>query len=109
MSTTKFNYPTEPLDHPVTKLLDPEFAAWLEGYAVGISHLQKKLTGENFCGKSYDPLTVDGLTLWSYAFDLRDSGRRHSATLYQDIGALCNEMLNEVAEDIDDTLYQQYR
>lgn len=57
------------------------------------------LDGDGHC-KSYDPGTVDGVTLHSYVFDLPDGGRHHDLSAYESaedvVRDLVTEMVNEV-------------
>lgn len=71
--------------HRVSDLgLDPlQQARVLEWYANRILVASEEATGEpDYCGKSYDPLTIEldtrgGGTAHSYIFDFRDGGRHH--------------------------------
>lgn len=47
----------------------------LEWYAKKVCHTANP--DECCCGKSYDPLTIEGHTAHSYAFDFKDGGRHH--------------------------------
>lgn len=82
--------------------LDFEGRCFLEGYALACADFMRRLSGDSPCDKSYDPLTIDGNTLHSYAFDFKDGGRHHDATLYENVGEIMEAMLDESIEWIRD-------
>ena len=99
MQKRSFNYPYEVRD----KLeLDFEARCFLEGYALACADIMRKLTSDTPCSKSYDPLTVEGNTLHSYAFDFKDGGRHHDATLYSNVGEIMEDMLKETVDWVKD-------
>lgn len=73
---------------------------FLEGYARALTDLQYKLTGESFCSKSYDPMTIEGDDMLSYAFDLKDGSRRHPIDDYSSVEEVCELMLAEIMEHL---------
>lgn len=77
--------------------LSDKEARYIEGYAAALQDIMMVMTGENGCSKSYDPMTVsaDGKTLHSYAFDLRDGGRHHPVSDYENIEDIKTQMLRE--------------
>lgn len=70
---------------------------YITGYATALQNIMFKLTGENSCGKSYDPCTIypGDVELHSYAFDLRDGGRHHSLSDYNGVDDITDLMLDE--------------
>lgn len=78
-------------------LRDDHAAGWVEGYAYALQDIMRKLTGENSCGKSYDPLWVnrDRGVFSSYAFDMKDGGRGHPIADYKDLGEVSEVLLKE--------------
>jgi hypothetical protein len=66
--------------------LDERQAGFVEGAAWALAEIMGRMTGDNPCGKSYDPMTVDhhARVMHSYAFDMRDGGRHHPFDHYKD-------------------------
>jgi len=60
---------------------------YLKGYARALQDMMFKLTGDNTCGKSYDPIDFCDEKIHSYAFDLKDGGRHHPLKDYKDSSA----------------------
>lgn len=77
-----------------------EEAKYIEGYAAALQDILLRLTGDNHCNKSYDPMTVEGNTMHSYAFDMKDGGRHHEADDYSDLSEVKLVLLNEVESHI---------
>lgn len=50
---------------------------YLRGYANALQDLMFKLTGDNTCSKSYDPIDFGDDAIHSYAFNFKGGGRRH--------------------------------
>ncbi len=79
--------------------INSEEKEFVRGYASALQDIMLKLTGTNGCSKSYDPCTFDNNnTLHSYAFDLKDGGRRHLLSNYKDVNELTQLMLKEAVE-----------
>ena len=57
-----------------------------------------KVKNENTCGKIYDPIDFNEDTIFSYAFDLKDGGRQHPLSDYQNIEEICELMITETAD-----------
>jgi hypothetical protein len=72
--------------------------AYLKGYAMAIQDLMYNLTGENSMAKSYDPIQIDETYIHSYAFNLKDGGRHHPLTDYNNLEEITNLMLKEGCE-----------
>lgn len=72
----------------------------IEGYAQALTDLEFKLTGHNGCGKHYDPMTIVGENMMSYAFDMKEGGRKHPLTNYSDIDDVLKTMLEETEGNI---------
>lgn len=81
----------------------PYEAAFIEGYALALSEMMRRLSGDSPCGKSYDPMFIEGNVAHSYAFDMKDGGRHHDLMLYKDVGeildSLTQEAINWIKED----------
>jgi len=77
-----------------------EDAKYIEGYAAALVDLNFEITGEYPMGKSYDPMTVDGNTMHSYVFDMKDGGRHHPARDYKDLEEIKEVLLKEAAENM---------
>ena len=78
-------------------------AGHLEGYAKALNDLLIDITGDSFSAKSYDPMTVDikqGVMM-SYAFDLKDGGRRHPLHEYESVDEITHMMRSEVLQEIN--------
>jgi hypothetical protein len=73
---------------------------FLKGYAEAIQDMLYKLTCENTCAKSYDPIDFDKTTIHSYAFNLKDGGRHHPLSDYESVQEVCNLMVTEAEEII---------
>lgn len=71
---------------------------YIKGYARAVQDMMFKLTGDNSCGKSCDPVDFDDDTLHSYAFDLKDGGRHHPLSDYESVEEITELMLNEAVE-----------
>lgn len=81
--------------------IDFEARMVLEGYALACDDIMRRLSGDSPSGKSYDPLTIDGNTMHSYAFEFKDGGRHHDATLYDTVGDIMADMLKETIKWIE--------
>jgi hypothetical protein len=75
----------------------------IEGYAEALQDIMYALTGENGCSKSYDPMTIyeDGVTMHSYAFDMKDGGRHHSVCDYESVREIRQCLLREAVSWIN--------
>lgn len=72
---------------------------FIKGYATALQDLMLKLTGSNGNSKDYDPCDFyDDEILHSYAFELKDGGRRHPLSDYKDIDEIKALMLYEAEE-----------
>ena len=76
-------------------ILTEKDKAYIKGYATALQAIMYKLTGENTCGKSYDPCECDGKYIHSYAFDMKDGGRHHPMNDYESIDEIEECMLRE--------------
>ena len=65
------------------------------GYASALQDMMRELTGDNTCGKSYDPMEIDDTTIYSYAFDMKDGGRHHPINDYMNADDICFTILDE--------------
>jgi hypothetical protein len=77
-------------------------ARYIEGYAAALQDIMYELTGDNGCAKSYDPMTVeeDRGIMHSYAFDMKDGGRHHAISDYDDLREITKTLLDEVCREI---------
>lgn len=80
--------------------LTPRERGHIEGYAAAMDDLYNALTGDSFSGKSYDPMTIEGGMMHSYAFDLKDGGRHHPLSDYESVEEICGMMLFQTTEAI---------
>lgn len=92
MIKRSYNYPLEILSK---QEVDFEAARFIEGYAMALSDVIYHLTGESICGKSYDPMLIEGNTAHSYAFDMKDGGRHHDLSKYKNVGDILQTLLDE--------------
>ena len=80
---------------PAQKEVALEWLAWQ------LSKILYGVSGEDFCGKTYDPLFIQGDTAHSYAFDLWDGGRHHKfETLKQVEDGLVKETIERLQGEI---------
>lgn len=93
------NYPYE-----VRSLTDinTSTAIFIEGYAMALTDIMRKMSGEGPCCKSYDPMMIEGMTAHSYAFDMKDNGRHHDLSLYEDVQEIFDCLLEEAVDWIKD-------
>jgi hypothetical protein len=73
---------------------------FIEGYAAALQNLEYKVTGDCGSSKSYDPMTVEGTTMHSYAFSMKDGGRHHSVTDYESVKEILDTLLKETTDNI---------
>lgn len=70
-------------------------ARFIEGYAAALWHLILAFDWmEGHC-KTYDPMTIDGDTMHSHVFDMKNGGRHHPISDYKDKEEVCNVLLEE--------------
>lgn len=82
---------------------------YITGYATALQDIMLILTGENANSKSYDPCEIDNEYLHSYAYDLKDGGRHHPLSDYDNIEEIKKLMLNEVYESIVENISKQIK
>ena len=80
------------------KGVDPKVALMIEGYALACADIMYKLTGESPCAKTYDPMRIEGVIAYSYAFNLKDGGRHHDLRDYKDVGEILGYILQETVD-----------
>lgn len=68
---------------------------YLKGYAQALQDFMFKMTGENTCGKSYDPISFSNGIIHSYAFNMKDGGRHHPLKDYKDIEEIKSLLLSD--------------
>jgi hypothetical protein len=98
-------YPYEYKDLPASSVMCRDDAkGFVEGYAMALADIMLRLTGDSPCDKSYDPMQVgrEGGKFHSYAFDMKDGGRHHPISDYKDIGEVCEVLLNESVEWVNE-------
>ncbi len=71
---------------------------YLKGYADALQWAMYELTGDNTCSKSYDPISFGDGYIASYAFDLKNCGRRHELSEFANCGEIEALMLNQACE-----------
>jgi hypothetical protein len=77
---------------------------YLRGYANALQDLMFKLTGDNTCSKSYDPIDFGDDAIHSYAFNFKNGGRRHPLKDFENIEEVKLLMLEEAHSWIDNEL-----
>jgi hypothetical protein len=77
---------------------------FLEGYAAALQDLEYRLTGDNSCSKSYDPMKCEDEIMHSYAFNMKDGGRHHLVKDYKDFEEIKTTLLEETAYNISEHL-----
>jgi len=100
-------YPYEMLDTKAADLISDEHArGWIEGAAMALTKLMHRKTGDSPSSKTYDPMYVwvEKGEISSYAFDLKDGGRHHPISDYEDLGEILEIMVMETLDWIDDDL-----
>lgn len=95
----------KPYHHNVSEVrtledIDTATALVIEGYALACADMINAATGESPCCKSYDPMIINGREAYSYAFELRDGGRRHDLNLFKNVGEIMDCLLEETASQI---------
>lgn len=83
--------------------LTPREKGRLEGYAAALDDIIRKVTGDGLSAKRYDPMTIEGGTIHSYAFDLKDGGRHHPLGDYVNADEIRELMLAEAYEALCST------
>lgn len=94
-------HPYEHMQVLVKNLKDyPETVGFIEGAAYMASMLMTRLSGYSPNNKSYDPLTVNvnSGVIWSYAFNLKDGGRRHPFGDYEQVSEVINCIFDEAID-----------
>ena len=86
------------------KELSDREAGFVEGFAAALERIYQWETGDHRSGKSYDPMTVssDGMTMHSYAFDMKDGGRHHPVSDYESVDEIADVLFTETCVDIGD-------
>ena len=77
---------------------------YLKGYAQALQDIMLRMTGDNGCAKSYDPIDFSDGKIHSYAFDMKDGGRHHPLGDYKDIEDIKECMAKEAEEWLQDAL-----
>ena len=77
---------------------------YLRGYANALQDLMFKLTGDNTCSKSYDPIDFGNDVIHSYAFNFKNGCRRHPLKDFENMDEVKRLMLEEAYSWIDDEL-----
>jgi hypothetical protein len=72
----------------------------VEGYAKALEDLTVLIMGEGFSAKSYDPMTVEGTVMHSYAFNMKDGGRHHPVRDYKSVEEIYQTLLNETVQNL---------
>lgn len=81
--------------------LTPREKGHIEGYAAACDDIYTRLTGDSLSSKSYDPCTIEGNTIHSYAFSLKDGGRHHPLKDYSSVKEITDLLLNETVDCIN--------
>ena len=81
--------------------IDVATALMIEGYALACADVIRMLSGDSPCSKSYDPMSINGMVASSYAFELKDSGRKHDLTLFKNVGEIMECLLKETKDLIE--------
>lgn len=81
---------------------EPQVKGYLEGYAAALADVMYRMTGESSCGKSYDPMKVKDGFMFSYAFDMKDGGRKHPLSDYDTIGDIQETLISETLDWVKD-------
>jgi len=81
---------------------------YIKGYAEALQDLMFKTTGSNTCGKWYDPVDFKDDFILSYAFNLKDGGRRHPLSDYKNVKEITDIMLKESFSDIKSEIEIKY-
>lgn len=95
-------YIFSPYEINMKKDVDFGTAMFIEGYAMACADLMYKMAGDSPCSKSYDPMTIEGGAMHSYAFDMKDGGRHHQISDYKDVGEILHTLLDEALDWIKD-------
>lgn len=80
--------------------LTPREKGRIEGFALACDMIVGHLTGERMSCKSYDPMTIEGGTMHSYAFNLRDGGRHHPLSAYKTLDEIIELLFAETVQTI---------
>jgi hypothetical protein len=88
------------------KQLTTDEQKFIEGYATALQDLEYKITGDNGCSKSYDPMKCESQVMHSYAFNMKDGGRHHPVKDYKDVREILETLLEEAAVNfVENTTY----
>jgi len=70
----------------------------IEAYARALDHIMVALIGDEPSTKRYDPMTVEGGVMHSYAFNMKDGGRHHPVRDYQSVEEIEQVLLREAVD-----------
>jgi hypothetical protein len=88
------------------KQLTPDQQRFIEGYAAALQDLEYKITGDNSCSKSYDPMKCESEVMHSYAFNMKDGGRHHPVKDYENVREILDTLLDEATDNfVENTTY----
>lgn len=71
---------------------------FIEGYAKALDDMMLAMTGDSPSAKSYDPMTIEGAVMHSYAFNMKDGGRHHPVTDYASVSEICGLLCDEAVD-----------
>lgn len=98
MSKDLIVWPSDYLGLEAHHVDNPQVKGFVEGYAMALSHMMLRLSGDSPVDKSYDPMVVESGEMHSYAFDMKDGGRHHPISDYKDIGEITKVLLEEAID-----------
>jgi hypothetical protein len=80
------------------ELVNERQYGFIEGYAAACEDIRRELTGDGGSGKSYDPMHIVDGVMHSYAFNMKDGGRRHPLSDYAELHDVLKCLLAEALE-----------
>lgn len=95
-------YNFSPTDIKLNKEVDPATALMIEGYAMACADLMRMFTGDSPSSKWYDPMLIRDGEAHSYAFEMRDGGRHHDLSLFDNVGDIMECLAQETKSWIEE-------
>lgn len=99
---TRMNSTLGRFEHLAKAGIDERERGYVEGFAAALQAMTYAITGDCGCGKSYDPMVIEGDTMHSYAFDMKDGGRHHPIKGYSSAQEICAVLYQETLDGLNE-------